>query len=61
MRQFKLQGRVLYLAQSRDARTHFVPNVNWEDYIAHRFNCPSLCIIYDTIEEAQQEAIKSIH
>lgn len=57
MKQFRRQGRILYLAEDTKASIHFTPNINWEEYLEYRYNRPKLCIIFDTIEEAQQGAI----
>lgn len=56
MRQFKRQGRILYLAEDATSREHYVPDVNWVEYLQFRLNEPKLCHIYSTVEEAQQAA-----
>jgi len=57
---FKKEGKFIYLADSKNAITHFVPIVNWEMYLAKRFNMPRLCKIYDTIEDAVCAAEESL-
>ena len=57
MRQFKREGRTLYLAESKESEEHYVPDVNWEEYLKCRLNKPKLCHIYDTVDEAQQAAL----
>ena len=59
MRQFKREGRILYLAEDSNSQEHFVPNVNWEEYLVCRLNMPKLCHIYDTVDEAQQAALST--
>jgi len=57
MRQFKRQGRILYLAEDAKSPEHFVPDINWDEYLQCRLNMPKLCHIFDTIDEAQQAAL----
>ena len=57
MKRFKREGRILYLAEDAKSLEHFVPDVNWKEYLQCRLNMPKLCHIFDTIDEAQQAAL----
>jgi len=54
---FKREGKTLYLIHSGDPSTHYVPTINWKEYLKARLNIPKLCKIFNTIDEAQQQAL----
>ncbi len=56
MRFYKREGRVLYLAEGKEAKVHFVPLINWREYLCLRLNIPKICKIFDTVEEAKDAA-----
>ena len=56
MRLYKREGKVLYYAEGKEAKVHYVPTVNWFMYLYLRLNVPRLCRIFDTVEEAKDAA-----
>lgn len=54
---FKRKGKTIYLIHSGDSSIHFVPTINWKEYLKVRLNIPHICKIFNTINEAQQQAL----
>lgn len=54
---YKKEGRKLYFIHRGDPSTHFVPTINWNEYLKVRLNVPKLCKIFNSIFEAEQQAL----
>ncbi len=54
---YKCKGRMIYLIHRGDLSTHYVPDINWIEYLKIRLNVPKFCKIFNTINEAQQAAL----
>lgn len=54
---YKVKGKMVYLIHRGDLSTHYVPTINWLEYLKIRFNVPKYCKIFNTIDEAEQEAL----
>lgn len=51
-------GRLTIYFSDPSGRHHFVPERNWDLYMAHRKTQPTMCHIFNTILEARIGAIE---
>lgn len=51
---FKKNRALVYIDDQKG--THFVPNANWDLYMAHRKETPKLCKIYDRVSDCYTAA-----
>lgn len=56
MRWFTKDRKKLYIATDQESDIHYVPNINWLDYLDHRKVVPVLCVLLQTQEETEQVA-----
>ncbi len=56
MRLYQREGKVLYYAEGKEAKVHYVPTIHWFEYLYLRLNVPRVCKIFDTIIEAEEAA-----
>ncbi len=54
---YKRDGKMIYLIHRGDLSTHYVPDINWIEYLKIRLNVHKYCKIFNTINEAQQAAL----
>ena len=56
MKWFVKDRKRLYIATDQESAIHYVPNINWLDYLDYRKVVPILCVLLQTREEAEQVA-----
>lgn len=57
MRRFKHDNHTIYIAESRDASRHYVPEKHIKEYLELRLNEPVICFLFDRLEDAEQFAL----
>lgn len=54
---YKYKGTLVYLIdKDKNKETHFVPNSSWELYMKYRKTTPTICKIYDKVQDARDAA-----
>ena len=54
---YKVKGKMIYLIHRGDSSIHYVPIINWLEYLKIRLNVPKFCKIFNTINEAEQASL----